>query len=154
MRVTICKRFSEADGFDAAHFLCNVPAGHKCARLHGHTYAVEVVCDGEPDDRGFVMDYAELAAAWRPIHGALDHRLLNEVPGLGNPTTEALAPWILERFVRALRCHVVSVRVYESSTTWCEARNEGQFSGTPSQPYPEMHDPLSGMPSDTGAGEP
>ena len=112
--VTICKAFT----FDAAHFLPNVPDGHKCKRMHGHTYRVEIVCAGELDARGMIVDYAEIAESWAPLHEALDHRLLNEIPGLENPTTEILAPWILTQFVKT----VVAVRVYESSTTWCEAR--------------------------------
>ena len=117
MTVTISKTFD----FDAAHRLFRLPKGHKCRRLHGHTYRVEVLCEGEVDARGFVVDYAEIAAAWKPIHDRIDHRYLNSIPGLENPSTEVLAPWILKRFVKRLEC-VVAVRVYESSTTWCEAR--------------------------------
>lgn len=119
--VTIAKTFD----FDAAHFLPYVPDGHKCKRLHGHTYRVEVQLQGEPmgdgPQNGMVLDYAAIAIVWDPIHALLDHRLLNEIPGLENPTTEALAPFILNIFGTALP-EVVAVRVYESSTTWCEAR--------------------------------
>lgn len=114
--VTISKTFD----FDAAHFLPKVVPGHKCARLHGHTYRVEIRCEGELDERGMVCDYAEIEQAWMPLHEALDHRLLNEVPGLENPTTEVLAPWILRR-MESSGLPVCAVRVYESSTTWCEA---------------------------------
>ncbi len=117
MRVTISKTFD----FDAAHYLPHVADGHKCKRLHGHTYRVEIICDGEPDSRGMVVDYAQIAAVWQPLHERLDHRLLNEIEGLDNPTTEVLAPWILRRVRHGLTC-VTAVRVYESSTTWCEAR--------------------------------
>lgn len=119
MKVTICKRFD----FDAAHWLPNVPDGHKCKRLHGHTYRVDVVISGVPDERGFVVDYAEIADAWEPIHDEIDHHCLNDVPGLDNPSTEVLAPWILRRLVAndVIGEMVESVRVYESSTTWCEA---------------------------------
>jgi len=120
MRVRISKTFD----FDAAHFLPHVADGHKCKRMHGHTYRVEVLAEGEPDERGMVVDYAELAAAWAPIHDIIDHRTLNEVPGLENPTTEILAPWMLERFWRSVP-QVVAVRVYESSSTWCEASKHG-----------------------------
>lgn len=109
--VTICKSFD----FDAAHWLPLVAAHHKCHRMHGHTYRVEVIVCGEIDERGMVCDYAEIAEAWVPIHAEIDHRCLNEIPGLENPTTEILAPWILARLPMATR-----VRVYESSTTWCE----------------------------------
>src|SRR5689334_12439095 len=82
--VTIAKRFD----FDAAHWLPNVPDGHKCKRMHGHTYRVELVFWGELDERGFILDYAEIDALWAPIHEALDHRLLNDI--VPNPTTENL----------------------------------------------------------------
>ncbi len=115
MMVTISKTFD----FDAAHWLPNVPVDHKCRRLHGHTYRVEVLLRGEPDGRGFVADYAEIAEAWRPVHGMLDHRCLNEIEGLENPSTEVLAPFIARMLVDALPL-LHAVRVYESSTTWCE----------------------------------
>ena len=115
MPVEIAKSFD----FDAAHFLPLVPDGHKCKRMHGHTYRVEIICSGTPDDRAMVEDNAEIAIAWDPIHTLLDHRLLNELPGLENPTAENLAPWIMS-MVAAVLPHAVRVRVYESSTTWCE----------------------------------
>lgn len=117
MRVTISKTFD----FDAAHFLPKVSEGHKCRRLHGHTYRVEILCAGEIDERGMVVDYAEIADAWAPLHELLDHRLLNDVLGLENPTTEMLAPFVLNLLDRQLPT-LVAVKVYESSTTWCEAR--------------------------------
>lgn len=116
MKVTIAKRFD----FDAAHFLPHVPDGHKCKRMHGHTYCVEIVCHGEPDARGMVLDYAELADAWKALHDILDHSVLNEIVDLENPTTEVLAPWILRRLFTKLH-GLASVKVFESSTTWCEA---------------------------------
>ena len=118
MKVTIQKVFD----FDASHFLPEVPAGHKCKRMHGHTYRVEVTCAGEPQVRGFeagmLVDYARID---RPILELLDHRTLNDIPGLENPTTEVLAPFIL-RVLLAAGVPVTKVRVYESTTTWCEAR--------------------------------
>ena len=119
MKVRISKTFD----FDAAHRLPFVADGHKCKRMHGHTYRVEVMLEGEPDERGMVVDYAEIATAWAPIHDAIDHRTLNEVPGLENPTTECLAPWVLERFFLSLP-QTVAVRVYESATTWCEVSTD------------------------------
>jgi 6-pyruvoyltetrahydropterin/6-carboxytetrahydropterin synthase len=113
----------EAFDFDAAHRLPNLPRGHKCRRLHGHTYRVEVVLRGEPDERGFVVDYAEIAKAWKPVHKTLDHRYLNRIEGLETPSTEALAPFIARMLVDALPM-LVAVRVYESTTTWCEVRTE------------------------------
>jgi 6-pyruvoyltetrahydropterin/6-carboxytetrahydropterin synthase len=125
-KVTISKSFD----FDAAHRLPHLPDGHKCKRLHGHTYRVEIRYEGEPDARGMVVDYAEIAEAWQPVHAIIDHNFLNEVEGLENPTTEILAPWILRRMVIRTATKEVppaAVRVYESATTWCEARAEDVF---------------------------
>ncbi|MEY2406791.1 MAG: 6-pyruvoyltetrahydropterin/6-carboxytetrahydropterin synthase [Acidimicrobiaceae bacterium] len=95
----IYKEFS----FEAAHRLPNVPEGHKCARLHGHSFRVTVHVEGEPGtDTGWVMDFAELSDAFAPLHEQLDHRYLNEVEGLENPTSEVLAQWIWDRLVAAL----------------------------------------------------
>lgn len=119
MKVTISKRFD----FDAAHHLIHVAEDHKCRRVHGHTYKVKVVCRGEVDARGMVIDYAQIAAAWAKVHDVIDHHDLNEIPGLENPTTEVLAPWIFDKLVEAsedLAAVLYRVRVYESSTTWCE----------------------------------
>lgn len=116
--VTICKSFD----FDAAHFLPLVHAEHKCRRMHGHTYRVDLVLRGAVDKRGMVCDYAEIAAAWAPLHDLLDHRVLNDIAGLENPTTEVLAPFVLAQLVRlSPSLPWLSVRVYESSTTWCQA---------------------------------
>ena len=80
---------------EAAHRLPNVPTGHKCARLHGHSWSIEVAIEGPVgDDTGWVMDYAELKAAFQPIHDRIDHNYLNEIPGLENPTSERLAVWL------------------------------------------------------------
>src|SRR5512146_1928 len=84
--------------FEAAHRLPRVPAGHKCARLHGHSFKIEVVVSGEVDPvTGWLIDFAELERAWKPLHEQLDHRYLNETEGLDNPTSEVLARWIWER---------------------------------------------------------
>jgi len=112
-------RISKTFDFDAAHWLPFVAKDHKCHRMHGHTYRCEIICAGELDARGMVVDYAEIANAWAPIHAAIDHRVLNEIDGLANPTTEVLAPWILAKVLPVLPC-VVAVRVYESSSTYCE----------------------------------
>ena len=73
--------------FEAAHRLPNVPEGHKCARLHGHSFRVRVVVDGPVDPRtGWVMDFADLKAVIKPLHDRLDHRYLNDIAGLENPT--------------------------------------------------------------------
>ena len=115
--ITIAKRFT----FDAAHSLPQCGEHHKCSRLHGHTYGVELRLRGELDERGFIVDYDELAAAWAPIHAELDHRLLNDIPGLECSSTEVVVRWVFERFAKtSIGKFLVSVRVDESSTTWAE----------------------------------
>lgn len=112
MKTTIEKTFD----FDAAHALTFLPETHKCHRMHGHTYRVTVVCEGEPDANGMLIDYAEIAAAWAPIHDVLDHRTLNNIPGLECSTTERLAEWVMIRLVETLPL-VSRVIAWESSTT-------------------------------------
>lgn len=83
---------------EAAHRLPNVPEGHKCARLHGHSFRIELHVSGDLDPRlGWVMDFADLKAAFKPLYEQLDHHYLNEIEGLENPTSERLAQWIWER---------------------------------------------------------
>lgn len=83
---------------ECAHWLPNVPQEHKCRRLHGHSYRVELHVGGPMGgDTGWIIDYADMAAAWQPVHARLDHRLLNDVGGLENPTCENLALWIAKR---------------------------------------------------------
>lgn len=97
--------------FEAAHQLPNVPEGHKCARLHGHSFRVEVHVRGDLDEKlGWVRDFGELKKAFEPLHEQLDHRYLNEIAGLENPTSEVLAQWIWERLdpvVDGLSCVIV-----------------------------------------------
>ncbi len=80
---------------ECAHRLPNVPAGHKCARLHGHSFRVELHVSGPVDPQfGWVMDFADVKQAFAPLYERLDHHYLNDVPGLENPTSEHLARWI------------------------------------------------------------
>jgi 6-pyruvoyltetrahydropterin/6-carboxytetrahydropterin synthase len=88
--------------FEAAHKLPNVPPGHRCARLHGHSFRVEIHVVGEVDRTGWVRDFADLKAAFDPLYQQLDHNYLNAIPGLENPTSELLAQWIWERLEAAL----------------------------------------------------
>lgn len=104
--------------FDAAHWLPRVPEGHKCRCLHGHTYHVRVWCSGPLDERGFVVDYAEIGNEALRLLNEVDHRCLNELPGLENPTTERLAQWFWDRLKPALP-RLCSVEVRESDSTGC-----------------------------------
>ena len=107
---------------EAAHRLPNVPPGHKCARLHGHSFRVEIHVRGEPDPhRGWVMDFADVKAAFAPLYEQLDHRYLNDIEGLENPTSETLARWIWRRLQPALP-GLDRVTVHETCTSRCELR--------------------------------
>ena len=100
-----------------------MPEGHKCKNVHGHNYRVEVIISGALDARGFVMDFAEIDAEIMPLIRKLDHRLLNEVEGLENPTAEIIASWLLQRIQG---CE--SVRVYENDECWAEVKIPPQLS--------------------------
>ncbi len=105
--------------FEAAHRLPGVPADHKCARLHGHSYRVEIHVTGEVDPRtGWFMDFGDLKAAAKPLIARLDHYYLNEIDGLENPTSENLARWIWEHLKPGLPglCRIV---VRETCTSGC-----------------------------------
>lgn len=111
--------------FEAAHRLPNVPAGHKCARLHGHSFRLRVTVAGDaPEPSGWVMDFAELKAAVKPVIERLDHRYLNEIGGLHNPTSENLCRWLwaeLSPRLPGLCC----VEIRETCTSGCVYRGEG-----------------------------
>ena len=113
--------------FEAAHFLPKVPEGHKCGRMHGHSYTVVLRVGGTVGaETGWVVDYADLEQAWsRHVHAALDHRTLNEIDGLANPTTEALVVWIWERLraaIAALGARLVEIEVRETASHGCVYR--------------------------------
>ncbi len=107
-------------GFDSAHFLPNVPEDHKCRRMHGHSYQVWLHVTGDVrEHEGWIVDFGEIKEAWRRLDARLDHHLLNELPGLENPTAENLAAWIwgeLEagRQARAVGFRVAAVEVAET----------------------------------------
>jgi len=110
--------------FEAAHRLPHVPEGHKCARLHGHSFRVEVHVRGPLDPTlGWVMDFADLKAAWKPLDDALDHRYLNEIPGLENPTSEVLARWLGVKLTPVLP-GLSEIVVRETCTSGCRYRGE------------------------------
>ena len=102
---------------EAAHRLPNVPAGHRCARLHGHSFRIELHLSGEVHEHsGWVMDFADVKAAFQPIYERLDHHYLNEIPGLENPTSENLARWVW-REAKASLPSLAKVVVHETCTS-------------------------------------
>jgi 6-pyruvoyltetrahydropterin/6-carboxytetrahydropterin synthase len=118
MNVELRKTFQ----FEAAHLLPRLPESHKCRRLHGHSFKVDVVVEGPCDpELGWLIDYAEISAAFRPLWEQLDHRYLNDVPGLENPTSENLAVWIWARLKPGLPL-LTEVVVAETCTARCVYR--------------------------------
>ncbi len=110
--------------FEAAHRLPHVPADHKCARLHGHSYRVVVHLRGVVENPpGWVMDFADVDTAFQPLHAQLDHHYLNEVAGLENPTSEVLARWIWQRLKPTLP-QLTQVEVRETCTAGVRYRGE------------------------------
>ena len=110
--------------FEAAHRLPNVPPGHKCARLHGHSFQVTVHVEGTVDPQlGWVRDFADVKGAMAPLLEALDHRYLNDIEGLDNPTSEHLARWIWERLGQGL-AGLSAITVKETCTSGCVYRGE------------------------------
>jgi 6-pyruvoyltetrahydropterin/6-carboxytetrahydropterin synthase len=118
MRIRLAKSFS----FEAAHFLPSFPEGHKCRRMHGHSFRVDIVVEGPLDPaRGYLVDYGDIKRAVAPLHDELDHRLLNDLPGLANPSSEMLAVWVWDRLHPVLPM-LAEVIVHETCTSRCEYR--------------------------------
>lgn len=110
--------------FEAAHRLPRVPEGHKCARLHGHSYKVAVHVEAPIDpELGWVMDFGDIKRAFKPIEAQLDHFYLNDIAGLENPTSENLARWIWERMINELP-GLSAITVRETCTSGCTYRGE------------------------------
>ncbi len=105
--------------FEAAHRLPNVPKGHKCGRLHGHSFRIEIHIKGQVrEPAGWIMDFAELKMAFQPIFDQLDHFYLNEIEGLENPTSENLAKWVWQR-LKPILPELSKVLVRETCTAGC-----------------------------------
>jgi 6-pyruvoyltetrahydropterin/6-carboxytetrahydropterin synthase len=118
MRVELAREYR----FEAAHRLPRLPAEHKCARLHGHSFRIEVVLEGEVDDRtGFLIDFGDVDQLLQPIIERLDHYYLNEIEGLENPTSEVLAAWVWRRVQPALPI-LKAVTVAETCDARCTYR--------------------------------
>lgn len=105
--------------FDAAHRLPHVPDGHKCGRLHGHTFQLRIVVSGLVDeDSGWIMDFADIKARFRPIYDRLDHHFLNEIEGLENPTSEILVQWIWQQ-LKPVMPQLIRLELKETCTSGC-----------------------------------
>jgi len=111
----IYKRFT----LEAAHRLPNVPAGHKCGRLHGHSFSIDVFVAGTPDpNTGWIVDFSVIKQAFAPLYDLLDHNYLNDIHGLDNPTSENLAIWIWVKLKPTL-ASISKVVVSETCTSGC-----------------------------------
>jgi 6-pyruvoyltetrahydropterin/6-carboxytetrahydropterin synthase len=118
----IFKTFS----FEAAHRLPNVAEGHKCGRLHGHSFRCEVHIRGVVGERsGWVVDFADVKRAFEPLHKLLDHNYLNEIQGLENPTSEVLARWIWDH-LRPSLAGLSGIVVRETCTSGCIYRGRDE----------------------------
>lgn len=107
---------------ESAHWLPHVPEGHKCGNMHGHSFKVILRVTGEPDPiMGWVIDFADIKAAFRPLYDRLDHSCLNEIDGLENPTSENLAVWIWKKLKPELPL-LSEVEVCETCTSGCVYR--------------------------------
>ena len=105
--------------FESAHRLPNVPEGHKCARLHGHSFQARIYVNGDVlAHEGWIMDFSDLKAAFKPLYEQLDHNYLNEIEGLENPTSENLAIWIWRHLKPALPL-LSKVEIRETCTSGC-----------------------------------
>lgn len=104
--------------FEAAHKLPLVPDTHKCSKLHGHSFQVRVTVEGDLNNLGWVVDYAEIKSICGPIIDKLDHSYLNELSGLTNPTSENIAVWLWDAIKPKLMM-LSEIEVKETCNTGC-----------------------------------
>ncbi len=110
--------------FEAAHVLPNVPDGHKCGRLHGHSFMVRISVSGEVDSySGWIIDFGDIKKAFKPIYNQLDHYYLNDIEGLENPTSENLARWIWQRLSPTMS-QLSQIEIKETCTSGCIYRGD------------------------------
>ncbi|WP_027155424.1 6-carboxytetrahydropterin synthase QueD [Mesorhizobium sp. WSM2561] len=113
-------KIAQAFTFEAAHRLPRVPESHRCHRMHGHSYRVDLRLAGSVNpDTGFVVDFFDVEAAFAPLLQRLDHHCLNEIEGLTNPTAENIAIWIWDR-IKPILPQIASVIVWETPQCWAE----------------------------------
>ncbi|WP_027038803.1 6-carboxytetrahydropterin synthase QueD [Mesorhizobium ciceri] len=113
-------KITQAFTFEAAHCLPRVPKTHRCHRVHGHSYRVELRLEGPVDpDTGFVIDFFDVEAVFELLLQRLDHQYLNEIEGLDNPTAENIAVWIWNQ-TKPLLGQMCSATVYETPLCWAE----------------------------------
>ena len=112
--------------FEAAHYLPKVPNDHKCQRLHGHSFRVALTIRGKLDEeKGWVIDFADVEAVFQPLLNVLDHNYLNEVPGLENPTSEIITRWIWRKTKPELP-GLIRVKLWETCESQCIYRGEDE----------------------------
>ena len=110
---------------ESAHRLPHVPAGHKCGRLHGHSFRIRIAVRGEPAaETGWIIDFGDIKAAFAPIYAQLDHNYLNDILGLENPTSENLAIWIWQQLQPSLP-QLSAVEIFETCTSGCRYLGPG-----------------------------
>ncbi len=116
MHVRLSKTFT----FEAAHYLPSFPEGHKCRRMHGHSFKIDVIVEGDiPAGQHHLVDYGDIKAAIEPVRTQLDHYCLNDIDGLNHPTSERLAQWLWKRLRAALPL-LSEIHVHETCTSRCE----------------------------------
>lgn len=123
MPVSVTRRYN----FESAHYLPNVADNHRCKRVHGHNYVVDITIGGKPDPHtGFVLDFWDMDKIVQPIIDEIDHRTLNDIAGLDNPTAELIAIWFRKKigiqFFVKHQAIIENIRVYETPNCWSDYR--------------------------------